>query len=353
MLFAVMDLIQDGVVTENQIYFEEGLKDRFAWYFNRFKKDKDQLDATKPYFYLRSSDFWHHQIRPNATEAYSKIKTPSEKSIIETIEFVYLDNALFEMIQNPVYADQLRAALVSNLDSNQESFKDWAKAIGQDDNRISQVIKLLNRELPGTATDLSVSQMNIFEIRDYFEISKLINNLSEVNEQTMGAYANKEQLMSALSLYRAYLDQLTDATAQSDIENIVNDPTIPETSKPTLIHARRGQGKFRERLIRQWNGCAVTGYGNISMLMASHIKPWSICNNSERLDPFNGLLLSPNLDKAFDLHFISFSDSGKILISDQLGDYSKLGIYKDMQINLSIQHQKFLREHRDVFHSGY
>lgn len=353
MLFAVMDLIQDGVVTENQIYFEEGLKDRFAWYFNRFKKDKDQLDATKPYFYLRSSDFWHHQIRPNATEAYSKIKTPSEKSIIETIEFVYLDNALFEMIQNPAYADQLRAALVSNLDSNQESFKDWAKAIGQDDNRISQVIKLLNRELPGKATDLSVSQMNIFEIRDYFEISKLINNLSEVNEQSMGAYANKEQLMSALSLYRAYLDQLTDATAQSDIENIVNDPTIPETSKPTLIHARRGQGKFRERLIRQWNGCAVTGYGNISMLMASHIKPWSISNNSERLDPFNGLLLSPNLDKAFDLHFISFSDSGKILISDQLGDYSKLGIHKDMQINLSIQHQKFLNEHRDVFHSGY
>lgn len=347
MLFAVMDLIQDGVVTKNQIFFDDGLKDRFAWYFNRFKKDKDQLDATKPFFYLRSSDFWHHQIRPNASELYNKIKTPSEKSISDTIEFVYLDQALFEIIQNPTYADKLRASLVSNLDSNEEGFKDWAKAIGQNETRVSQVVQVLNQELP-----IGVSGSNIFEIRDYFEISKLISALSEISEPTTIGYADKEQFVSDLSLYRAYIDQLTDASAQSDIEIIVNDPTIPETSKPTLIHARRGQGKFRERLIKQWCGCAVTGYGNISMLMASHIKPWAACDNNERLDPYNGLLLSPNLDKAFDLHFISFSDSGKILISEQLGDYKKLGIQTDMRVNLSIQHQKFMSEHREVFLCG-
>lgn len=344
MLFAVMDLIQDGVITRNQIFFDDGLKDRFAWYFNRFKKDKDKLDATKPFFHLRSSEFWHHQVRPDASDLYSKIITPSEKSIYETIEFVYLDQALFEIIQNPYYSDQLRAALVSNLDSNEEGFKDWAKAIGQDEVRISQLIRLLNQELP-----IGVSGSKIFEVRDYFEISKLINNLSEINEPSSAEYADKKQLVSALSLYRAYLDQLTDASAQSDIETIVNNPTIPETSKPTLIHARRGQGKFRERLIKQWSGCAVTGYENISMLMASHIKPWAACDNSERLDPYNGLLLSPNLDKAFDLHFISFTKSGQILISEQLGDYKKLGIHTDMRVSLNNQHQKFMSEHRDVF----
>ncbi|WP_411361036.1 HNH endonuclease [Pseudidiomarina sp. YC-516-91] len=351
LLFAVMDLIQDGIIVQNQIFFDDGLKDRFAWYFNRFKKKRDQLDATKPFFYLRTSDFWHHQIRPNAAEQYRKIKTPSEKSILETIEFAYLDQALFDLIQNPKHADQLRAALVANLDSNQEGFKDWAKAIGQGEAQVSQFIEVLSNEFPKTSASHGALNSSIFEIKDYFEISKLITTISEMKEPAPFGYLKKDQVVSALSLYRAYLDQLTDASAQSDIDTIVNDPTIPETSKPTLIHARRGQGKFRERLIKQWNGCAVTGYGNISMLMASHIKPWATCDNSERLDPYNGLLLSPNLDKAFDLHFISFTDKGRILISEQLGDFKKLGIHTDMEVKLSKQHQKFMDEHRDVFHS--
>ena len=51
------------------------------------------------------------------------------------------------------------------------------------------------------------------------------------------------------------------------------------------------------------------------MLLASHIKPWRDSNHQERLDKFNGLLLLANLDKAFDLGFISFDDSGKVPIS--------------------------------------
>jgi hypothetical protein len=33
-------------------------------------------------------------------------------------------------------------------------------------------------------------------------------------------------------------------------------------------------------------------------LVASHIKPWRSCDNSERLSGVNGLLLSPHVDKA-------------------------------------------------------
>ena len=40
-------------------------------------------------------------------------------------------------------------------------------------------------------------------------------------------------------------------------------------------------------------------------LVASHIKPWRNCDNSERLSGANGLLLSPHVDKLFDRHWIS------------------------------------------------
>ena len=62
------------------------------------------------------------------------------------------------------------------------------------------------------------------------------------------------------------------------------------------------------------------------MLVASHIKPWRDSNNQERLDKFNGLLLLANLDKAFDLGFISFADTGLVMISCQLEAPEVLGL---------------------------
>jgi HNH endonuclease len=47
-------------------------------------------------------------------------------------------------------------------------------------------------------------------------------------------------------------------------------------------------------------------------LRASHIKPWSASNNVERLDPYNGLLLSVGYDVAFDSLLITFDENGEI-----------------------------------------
>ena len=52
--------------------------------------------------------------------------------------------------------------------------------------------------------------------------------------------------------------------------------------------------------------CRVTGLNRQQFLLASPIKPWRKCNNLNRLSGANGLLLSPNVDKMFDRHCISF-----------------------------------------------
>ncbi|EPC3544776.1 HNH endonuclease [Aeromonas hydrophila] len=58
----------------------------------------------------------------------------------------------------------------------------------------------------------------------------------------------------------------------------------------------------------------VTGVTNKALLIASHIKPWSKCeDNAERLDGNNGLLLSPHIDKLFDQGWITFTDAGDLL----------------------------------------
>ena len=84
------------------------------------------------------------------------------------------------------------------------------------------------------------------------------------------------------------------------------------------------------------------------MLIASHIKPWRICEDGERVDPFNGFLLVPNLDRAFDNGYISFADDGCVLIQsgreDSLRDF---GIYADLRLRkLDDRHRRYLAEHR-------
>ncbi|MBS4050496.1 MAG: HNH endonuclease, partial [Methylomonas sp.] len=81
-------------------------------------------------------------------------------------------------------------------------------------------------------------------------------------------------------------------------------------------------------------------------LIASHIKPWCKSSNSERIDPHNGFLLLPNLDKAFDLGFITFTDSGEICISSKFSEYDVLGVSKAMKILIKEKNKPYLAYHQ-------
>ena len=125
--------------------------------------------------------------------------------------------------------------------------------------------------------------------------------------------------------------------------------SLAVTERQTVILSRIGQGKFREDLLLYWGGkCAVTGCQMENMLLASHIKPWRVASNQERLDIYNGLLLIPNLDAAFDAGLISFENDGKIMISHLLENKkNSLGIHPNLRIyKLQTQHKKYLQFHR-------
>jgi putative restriction endonuclease len=99
-----------------------------------------------------------------------------------------------------------------------------------------------------------------------------------------------------------------------------------------------------------WNGrCAVTGADLIPILRSSHIKPWRDSNNSERLDVFNGLLLTPNYEAAFDQGLISFDDSGEIIFSKLLKPFNAgiLGLIAVARLShLDLRHRRYLQHHR-------
>lgn len=88
--------------------------------------------------------------------------------------------------------------------------------------------------------------------------------------------------------------------------------------KRQLVSARTGQGVFRENVERIEKLCRVTGVPDRRHLRASHIKPWKLADDREKLDGFNGLLLSPHIEHLFSRGHISFADDGQLLLSRHL-----------------------------------
>lgn len=91
---------------------------------------------------------------------------------------------------------------------------------------------------------------------------------------------------------------------------------IPETDKLMLFAARVGQGKYRKNVLEIEKSCRLTQLDDPDFLVASHIKPWRVASNEERLDGSNGLMLAPHVDRLFDRGWISFEDDGTLLVAN-------------------------------------
>jgi predicted restriction endonuclease len=124
------------------------------------------------------------------------------------------------------------------------------------------------------------------------------------------------------------------------------------TEVERLVIQRVGQDVFRAGLLDYWEGrCAITGLAVPELLRASHIKPWAHCaSDSERLDVFNGLLLAPHLDCAFDCGFITVVDDGTVTVSPKLSDADRRILGLDVPLSLTAMtddHRGYLPWHRE------
>lgn len=85
--------------------------------------------------------------------------------------------------------------------------------------------------------------------------------------------------------------------------------------KERIVKTRVNQSDFRQRVLASYNEkCCITGIEIPSLLVASHIVPWSK-NKQERLNPKNGLCLNSIHDKAFDRGLITITNDFRVKLS--------------------------------------
>jgi HNH endonuclease len=151
-------------------------------------------------------------------------------------------------------------------------------------------------------------------------------NITEIPNIRLGQFPklSPDQASAARSFFGLANPPVTD-------EDLVNDEmdeaherllTLRTITGPVeveqLVKARRGQGVYRSNLEAIEKCCRITGLRSVRHLRASHIKPWRVSNDEEKIDGHNGLLLSPHCDHLFDRGWVMFSDDGRMVASTRL-----------------------------------
>jgi hypothetical protein len=139
---------------------------------------------------------------------------------------------------------------------------------------------------------------------------------------------------------------------QHQLDEIAADESMNPTTRLAVVLARRGQGKFKENVLKIERHCRITKVDRVEHLRASHCKPWRDSNNFERLDGENGFLLTPTMDHLFDRGFISFEDKGELLVSPVADKDSlvKMGLDPAGKLNVGVfstGQRKYLDFHRE------
>ena len=140
---------------------------------------------------------------------------------------------------------------------------------------------------------------------------------------------------SAAALYRGGANSLNFQVVSDLLDDIVErrikaDLQLARPDRQGRASSRPGAA--RGNSAPTWNpterACRLTGITNPTLLIASHIKPWRLCDTAgERLDGMNGLLLTPDADLLFDRGFISFENDGEVRVSPRMDrlDLQRLG----------------------------
>lgn len=351
LLFAVMDLIKNGQIVKNEFVINDALKTAFSIHFERLKKGNDAEQIIQPFYHLHNDGIWHFKIKSGQQVEFETLKgkgsTPSIKALFEVIDYAYLDSELFEYFRNELTRDSTKEALLENLEDLSVQFHRWLLSMGKSEKTAKNYVGAIKGSISNWAIESDISLKNLIAIQSYSMIQGVAEKLAKYDVFISKNNKGNQMYSSALNSYKDFLAVTCQTQVSEDIEEIIKNKTIDSTQKAILVNTRVGQGKFREKLIKYWKGCALTGYTSTQFLVASHIKPWRKANNEERLDQYNGILLLPNLDKAFDLGYISFTEKGKIKTTEFIESPYLLGINENMKINVVSQHQDYLAYHRE------
>lgn len=227
--------------------------------------------------------------------------------------------------------------------------------IGKDNPEIVELAKLIGR----TPSSVGLKMANIAHFDPGIRKQNLsgMGNASKLDEEIFKEFHENMLLLS----------NEVDRIKAGLVSSVAEDTLINNYGGYDSVSAHKnriGQTRFREYVLASYNShCCITGLAEKKLLLASHIKPWSDCDDAtEKTNPCNGLCLNPWHDRAFDKGFITIDKNYKVIVSEQLNkcdmdDNTRAWLreYENKQIILPDKFapgRRFIEYHNDVVFLG-
>ena len=230
----------------------------------------------------------------------------------------------------------------------------------------ARAIEILDNVLPYQNT-IDLQGKSLYELSDVAIIEDVLNVVNEEvkkmksKQPNIFDYGKPNQKSYPLNNFcSAALNSLIEYALFEGAETIVRKETDPQIISTKLIRyfdltkdgedvdaeskRRKGQDYFRRMILTNYGfRCALTGIDIPQLLLASHIIPWKDkSHKKERLNPSNGICLSPLYDKAFDKGFITFSpDDYSVRLSSALRE-NETKEYYDQHFGCIVGRKLFL-----------
>lgn len=110
LIISIIDMIAEGILTNNKIYYPD-IKPIYSQTHKFFQPEKVETPLYKPFFHLANEPFYHL----NWINKFKYNNSISAKIIRDHVEYAYLDNALWDLLQEPHVRNQLRETLVAHF----------------------------------------------------------------------------------------------------------------------------------------------------------------------------------------------------------------------------------------------
>lgn len=196
--------------------------------------------------------------------------------------------------------------------------------------------------------DISFETQLIYEFKNPVTLDQLSKHGVSKKRIPVMKETGKPEVFRFLEEYEAEDRKLKDSfdpDQNADMDLYV----LPGEERETTVNERVHQREFRQGLLKKYKHCCLCPVSSIDLLAASHIKPWNKSTSDEKTNLNNGLLLCPNHDRLFDSGFISFDESGKILISEELSDQDRtfMNVNENSRLKMNDQMKEFMSFHRN------
>ena len=232
--------------------------------------------------------------------------------------------------------------------------------IGKSNQEIIQLAQIINRTPDAVAYKMSnlahydpeLQARNVSELSHTSKLDKIIYDEFSENIEELSFVA------------QSLLAQMKNSSVENLLPELQLDHIPSGIDKEQQTKIRIGQYFFRMSVLMSYgNACCITGLKNRELLVASHIKPWSVSDvKTERTNPSNGLCLNAMHDKAFDRGFITIDKNYRIVNSRFIKDVAMddktrewFSYYNGKEIILPdkfMPGKQFIEYHNDVIFKG-